>query len=152
VPIITSGIECGGCRRDAGEHPEIGDDREVEPSVVTEDPDAVEEGGVEPAEDVVLERDLRDRVADHHPEHRDDEDAPEVHHQHVEDVPAAVHPSVEKRESRCHEQHECCRHQDPGDVAFHLAPLLAARGRGRRLRQHGLAAMFRPCVLGGTTP
>ena len=93
-------------RRDGSEHPEEGNGREL-PSVVV-DADAGEHRKVERAEEVVLERLRRQRVAHQHPQHRDHQHAVEVHHQHVEHVASAVHAAVEERKTGNHEQDECC--------------------------------------------
>ena len=71
-----------------------------------------------------VERHLSQRVADDHPQRRDDQQAPEVHHQHVEDVPAAVHAAVEEGQPRGHEQHECRRDQHPRHILRYPLPLL----------------------------
>ena len=56
-------------------------------------------------------------VADDHPQHRDHEQAPEVHHEHVEHVLRTDHAAVEERQSRRHEQHERAADQQPRDIS-----------------------------------
>ena len=92
--------------RDRGEHPEEGQRRDRPACIVTEDPDALEEQVVEPADEVVVERRGSEGEADDRPQDGDDQHAVEVHHQHVEDVAALVHAAVEERQTRRHEQHQ----------------------------------------------
>ncbi len=105
-------------RRDGGEHAEERHDGQRHS--VTGDRDVLQEEGVESPDEVVVEGGLRERVADGHPQDRDDENAIEVHHQHVQHVAIAVHASVEEGQAGGHEQDEGCRDQHPRDVAaFH---------------------------------
>ena len=115
-------------RRDHGEHPEERDHREREPAVLP-DSDPVEEGGAEAPEEVVVSRFLCQRVAHDHPQDRNGQQAPEVHHEHVQDVAAAIHPAVEQREARRHEQHEGRGDQQPGSITriHDVLPLTARR-------------------------
>ncbi|MFM8482587.1 MAG: hypothetical protein ACKOBT_04475 [Actinomycetota bacterium] len=68
--------------------------------------DAVQHEGVEATEEVVLEGNLGERIAEHHPDDGHDQHAVEVHHQHVEDIAGAVHTSIEEGQAGGHEQHE----------------------------------------------
>ena len=93
-------------RGDRREHAEEGDRRDRPAGVVARDADAVEHQEVEVAD--VLVTALGERVSEHHPHDRHDEEAIEVHHQHVQHIAALVHPSVEEGEARGHEKDECC--------------------------------------------
>ena len=99
-------------RRDHGEHAQKGHYQQSRAAVFARYAQAREEGQVEVPQESSVTR-LCQRVTDDHPGDGDDEQTPEVHHQHVQDVSRPVHASVEQRQTRCHEQHQGRGRQHP---------------------------------------
>ncbi len=135
-------------RGDHGEHAEEHQHDQVRAAGLTRDAQPLEEGEVEAPDELLVE--VRtvgagDGVPDHRPQHRDREQAPEVHHQHVQDVLRPIHASVEQGQARCHEEDESSGDHHPRCVTCIHLELHWFVGR---LDERQVPAVFDQCFRG----